>query len=246
MLDHATVFVTPITELLVQITPNSSPIVDLIQQIISVFSDVKQPECHKLLLCISCHLQHLTKAGGLPHNPDIVSSALDLYSNLIRKNTQFILTALPPIERMSMIEHAGKLCHSGLYFCEPPVVKAAISVLTEASRQASLQEMITHFGQAWLLALMDNITGNAGRQLMDFIADGLFALSKPNVTVFAQWMNFWKNERIKKFEAVNGKESEAQRNHFIQSLIRERTNKRKVREICSQFSLLARGLHGVS
>jgi len=42
MLDHATVFVTPITELLVQITPNSSPIVDLIQQIISVFSDVKQ------------------------------------------------------------------------------------------------------------------------------------------------------------------------------------------------------------
>jgi hypothetical protein len=42
MLDHATVFVTPISELLVQITPNSSPIVDLIQQIISVFSDVKQ------------------------------------------------------------------------------------------------------------------------------------------------------------------------------------------------------------
>lgn len=246
MLDHATVFVTPISELLVQITPNSSPIVDLIQQIISVFSDVKQPECHKLLQCISCHLQHLTKAGGLPHNPDIVSSALDLYSNLIRKNTQFILTALPPIEGMSMIEHAGKLCHSGLYFCEPPVVKAAISLMTEASRQASLQEMITHFGQAWLLALMDNVTGNAGRQLMDFIADGLFALSKPNVTVFAQWMNFWKNERVKKYEAANGKESEAQRNHFIQSLIRERTNKRKVREICSQFSLLARGLHGVS
>ena len=54
-----------------------------------------------------------------------------------------------------MMEHAGKLSHSGLYFCEPPVVKAAISLITEASRQASLQEMITHFGQAWLLALMD-------------------------------------------------------------------------------------------
>ena len=42
MMDHATIFVTPITELLVQITPNSSALVEIIQQIISVYSDVKQ------------------------------------------------------------------------------------------------------------------------------------------------------------------------------------------------------------
>ena len=185
MLDHATVFVTPISELLVQITPNSSPIVDLIQQIISVFSDVKQvrnqesmsqlwrsysawmPQTPSMYI-LSLTASHQSRRSSsqswysfictryeilLWKHTELIRS--DLYSTLIRKNTQFILTALPPIEGMSMIEHAGKLCHSGLYFCEPPVVKAAISLMTEASRQASLQEMITHFGQAWLLALMD-------------------------------------------------------------------------------------------
>ena len=52
MMDHATVFVTPITELLVQITPNSSALVEIIQQIISVYSDVKQVHKHLILVLL--------------------------------------------------------------------------------------------------------------------------------------------------------------------------------------------------
>ena len=90
------------------------------------------------------------------------------------------------------------------------------------TRHFFVQEKLSLFSKykVFISPKFKNITGNAGRQLLDFIADGLFALSKPNVTVFAQWMNFWKNERINKFEAANGKETEAQRNHFIQQLIR--------------------------
>ena len=55
---------------------------------------------------------------------------------------------------------------------------------------------------------------------MDHVADGLFALSKPNITNFSIWLNNWKNERLKTYEKANGKENACQRDHFIQQLLR--------------------------
>jgi len=61
------------------------------------------------------------------------------------------------------------------------------------------------------------VTGNAGRSNLDQISDGLFSISKPNIQLFATWLHQWLDERRK---IENAKESDIQRNNFIQQLLR--------------------------
>ena len=105
--------------------------------------------------------------------------------------------------------------------------------ITELSRQTDerFQTTLAKFGQFYINSLIQviieiinyflnqqkGITGNAGRQLLDYIGDGLFFISKPNVQHFAAWLQHWLQERR---QVPGCKESDIQRANFVQQLIR--------------------------
>ena len=121
-----------------------------------------QEECSQLLLSVGGTIHHLVKAGGIQHHPDLVGACLDLYSNLMRKKSEFLIAA-PAIPLgvdtpgVPLLDHVGKLINHGLYFAEQPVVKASVAFITESARQnvKIVQDFIAHFGQLWTCALLE-------------------------------------------------------------------------------------------
>ena len=84
-----------------------------------------------------------------------------MYSVLMRKKSAFLCEApnipISAENNVPFFEHVGKLVHHGLYFAEQPVVKAAVSFITETARQnvKIIQDLVAHFGQLWVIALLE-------------------------------------------------------------------------------------------
>ena len=114
-----------------------------------------------MLQAVSGTLHHLLLAGGIRHHPDLVGVCLDMYSVLMRKKAPFLCEApnipISPENNVPFFEHVGKLVNHGLYFAEQPVVKAAVSFITETARQnvQIIQDLVAHFGQLWVIALLE-------------------------------------------------------------------------------------------
>ena len=178
----------------------------------------------------------LKQANQLNNNPDIMHSTLELYGTLIRKMSAFLISMLSLHDPQGhLIVHMAEVANLGLHFNELPVVKSSVGFITELSRQTDerFQATLKQFGLFYVMSLVQvrlgnnfgfcssknfqGITGNAGRAILDYIGDGLFFISKPNVQNFAFWLNQWLAERRK---LPNCKESDIQRNNFVQQLVR--------------------------
>ncbi|KAK7805814.1 hypothetical protein U0070_003869 [Myodes glareolus] len=104
----------------------------------------------------------------------------------------------------------------------------------------SVGKVVQEDGRMLLIAVLEAIGGQASRSLMDCFADILFALNKHCFSLLSVWIK----EALQPPGFPSARLSPEQKDTFSQQILRERVNKRRVKEMVKEFTLLCRGLHG--
>ncbi|KTG35554.1 hypothetical protein cypCar_00020649 [Cyprinus carpio] len=84
------------------------------------------------------------------------------------------------------------------------------------------------------------IGGQSSRSLMDQFAEVLFCLNKHCFALLTVWLK----EALRSPGFPSSRVSDEQKDTFSQQVLRERVNKRRVKDIVKEFTLVCRGLHG--
>ncbi|KAG9350967.1 hypothetical protein JZ751_024856 [Albula glossodonta] len=126
----------------------------------------------------------------------------------------------------------------------PPLGVLACSLQTELLPHCGdiprVGQVVQEDGKLLLQAVLEAIGGQSSRSLMDQFADVLFSLNKHCFALLTVWLK----EVLQPPGFPSSRVSAEQKETFSQQILRERVNKRRVKEIVKEFTLLCRGLHG--
>ncbi|XP_072853617.2 importin-13 isoform X3 [Pogona vitticeps] len=157
---------------------------------------------------------------------------------LKRKPDLFLCSSLD----VKAVFHCGVI---SLKFPEAPTVKSACGFFTELLPRCGevppVGQVVHENGKMLLQAVLEGVGGQASRNLMDHFAEILFALNKHCFT----YLSIWIKEVMQQDGFPSARVSPEQKEIFSQQILsRERVNKRRVKEMVKEFTLLCRGLHG--
>uniref|UniRef100_A0A8C5RRS5 Importin 13 n=1 Tax=Laticauda laticaudata TaxID=8630 RepID=A0A8C5RRS5_LATLA len=113
-------------------------------------------------------------------------------------------------------------------------------LLPRCGEIAPVGQVVHENGKMLLQAVIEGIGGQASRNLMDHFAEILFALNKHCFS----YLSVWIKEVMQQDGFPSTRVSPEQKDIFSQQILRERVNKRRVKEMVKEFTLLCRGLHG--
>ncbi|XP_074604258.1 importin-13-like protein cdm [Brevipalpus obovatus] len=128
---------------------------------------------------------------------------------------------------------------------EKPTVKAATNFINEfigkSREQDHLQRIVIMEGEHLVGQLLNVIGGECSpRSHSDLMADIIYALNQNYFDYFCRWFNIYVN----KPDFPTSRATTQHKEQYVKSLIREKKNKRKIKEFTTQFSLVCRGLDG--
>uniref|UniRef100_A0A4W5NW12 Importin-13 n=1 Tax=Hucho hucho TaxID=62062 RepID=A0A4W5NW12_9TELE len=137
--------------------------------------------------------------------------------------------------------HCGVL---SLKFPEAPTVKSTCLFFTELLPRCSdvppVARVVQEDGKLLLQAVLEAIGGGSSRSLMDQFAEVLFSLNKHCLPLLTVWLK----EALQAAGFPSTRVTTEQKDTFTQQILRERVNKRRVKDIVKEFTLVCRGLHG--
>ncbi|KAG7212278.1 hypothetical protein KM043_012606 [Ampulex compressa] len=167
--------------------------------------------------------------GDLSDWSDLLEAYLGLLAQICKKNARMLLRVPDQIPNMLQ---CGIAC---LALPETGTAKAAGSFLTHAIMQSPhLQTFIQPIGQELVSIILHCVGGEVPRNNLEPHAEVLLALNKTCLEWTAQWLRVAFEER-RGFTVT-----ESQNETFIPSILRERTNKRRMCELLKEFSLQCR------
>ncbi|XP_055986940.1 importin-13 [Sorex fumeus] len=212
---------------------------DLTRQLVHIFAQEPAhfPPIEALFLLVTSVTLTLFQQGPRDH-PDIVDSFMQLLAQALKRKPDLFLC-----ERLDVkaVFQCGVLA---LKFPEAPTVKASCGFFTELLPRCGEVEpvgkVVQEDGRMLLIAVLEAIGGQASRSLMDCFADILFALNKHCFSLLSMWIK----EALQPPGFPSARLSPEQKDTFSQQILRERVNKRRVKEMVKEFTLLCRGLHG--
>ena len=184
----------------------------------------------------------LFESGIAKDNPDLIHGFLVLLNRTV-KSAPFLLYS-----NRDLHIKAITIALDSLYCQESPTLKASVNFFTSYTVAAAtidtkeITEMLFLFGQDLVNRVLMCIGGVAPRTNIDVFADILIAFNRHFVTETSIWLkNSLKQEGFPS-KLVSNSEKE----NFQKTLLREKVNKRKLKETVRDFSLICRGLHGLS
>uniref|UniRef100_A0A8C4GTV2 Importin-13 n=1 Tax=Dicentrarchus labrax TaxID=13489 RepID=A0A8C4GTV2_DICLA len=131
-----------------------------------------------------------------------------------------------------------------LKFPETPTVKAAGLFFTELLPRCkdvpSLGDVLQRDGKLLTETILQAVGGGSPRSLTEHFSEVLLSLNRHCPALLSQWLK----ETLQTPGFPSAHVSTEQKHTFSQQLLREQTNKRRVKEIVKEFSLLCRGLQG--
>ncbi|XP_004614227.1 importin-13 [Sorex araneus] len=212
---------------------------DLTRQLVHIFAQEPAhfPPIEALFLLVTSVTLTLFQQGPRDH-PDIVDSFMQLLAQALKRKPDLFLC-----ERLDVkaVFQCGVLA---LKFPEAPTVKASCGFFTELLPRCgeieTVGKVVQEDGRMLLIAVLEAIGGQASRSLMDCFADILFALNKHCFSLLSMWIK----EALQPPGFPSARLSPEQKDTFSQQILRERVNKRRVKEMVKEFTLLCRGLHG--
>uniref|UniRef100_H3BAL3 Importin-13 n=1 Tax=Latimeria chalumnae TaxID=7897 RepID=H3BAL3_LATCH len=180
----------------------------------------------------------LTIFLGPREHPDIVDSFMQLLAQALKRKSDLFLSDTLDVKA---VFHCGII---SLKFPEAPTVKASCNFFTEllprCAEIPSVGQVVHENGKLLLQAVMEGIGGQTSRSLMDHLADILFSLNKHCFS----YLSVWIKEVMQQQGFPSSRVTAEQKETFSQQILRERVNKRRVKEAVKEFTLLCRGLHG--
>ena len=151
-----------------------------------------------LLKSVTDTISHLKEAGGLNHNPDILTSSLELYGALMRRMSEFLIGSIG--QESTMLFHMAEVACLGLHCPEQPVVKSSVQFITEFTRQThpSILQMVEKFGQTFVLSLIQ--VGYSVPRILE--VRHIFRVSQvmqdePNLNILAMVFSLFQNQMFK-------------------------------------------------
>ncbi|XP_054380001.1 importin-13 isoform X3 [Pongo abelii] len=212
---------------------------DLTRQLVHIFAHEPAhfPPIEALFLLVTSVTLTLFQQGPRDH-PDIVDSFMQLLAQALKRKPDLFLC-----ERLD-VKAVFQCAVLALKFPEAPTVKASCGFFTEllprCGEVESVGKVVQEDGRMLLIAVLEAIGGQASRSLMDCFADILFALNKHCFSLLSMWIK----EALQPPGFPSARLSPEQKDTFSQQILRERVNKRRVKEMVKEFTLLCRGLHG--
>ncbi|KAG7258275.1 hypothetical protein CRUP_011844 [Coryphaenoides rupestris] len=169
---------------------------------------------------------------GPRDHPDIVDSFMQLHAQIFKRKPDLYLS-----ERLdvSSLFYCGVM---SLKFPEASTVRSATLFFTELlPRFKDVPPVGAVFlREGKLLA----VGGEASRSLGDHFSEVLFSMNRNCLSLLARWLEETLRDAAFPFALVTAEHKDA----FRQRLLREQTNKRQVKEVVREFSLLCRGQQG--
>ncbi|XP_067677743.1 importin-13-like isoform X2 [Haliotis asinina] len=223
-----------------QAVPHPS-LLDLVRQMILLFgTDRSFEQFTKVLLStiINKTLLMYQDVQVLRANSDVIENFMTLLSQVMKK-TQHLMT--DGSCNLSGLFHAGII---GMGMPEHGSVKSSCSFLIEflhvGYEVKTIKDVIETSGHLLVDRILRAIGGESPRGVIENISDVLLALNKyhfPHLTV-------WLTEIINKEGYPSIRATKKDREKFVKNILREKVNKRKVRDLVKEFTLLCRGLLG--
>ncbi|XP_036611200.1 importin-13 [Trichosurus vulpecula] len=241
LLDDFAPMVPQLCEMLGQMystIPQASAL-DLTRQLVHIFAHEPAhfPPIKALFLLVTSVTLTLFQQGPRDH-PDIVDSFMQLLAQALKRKPDLFLSESLDVKA---VFQCGVLA---LKFPEAPTVKASCGFFTELLPRCGeippIGQVVQEDGRVLLQAVLEAIGGQASRSLMDSFADVLFALNKHCFSCLSVWIK----EVMQPPGFPSPRLSAEQKDTFSQQVLRERVNKRRVKEMVKEFTLLCRGLHG--
>ncbi|XP_061635403.1 importin-13-like isoform X2 [Phyllopteryx taeniolatus] len=212
---------------------------DLTRQLVHIFASQTEhfPPIKALFELVTSVTLSIFQQGPRDH-PDIVDSFMQLQAQALKRKPDLYLSESLDVKA---VYHCGLL---SLKFPEAPTVKSTCLFFTEllprCSDMSPVSRLLQEDGKLLIQALLEGIGGGASRNLMDQFAEVLFSLNKHCFSVLAMWLRVV----LQPPGFPSSRVTSSQKDNFSQQILRERVNKRRVKEIVKEFTLLCRGLHG--
>ncbi|KAJ4943634.1 hypothetical protein JOQ06_006132 [Pogonophryne albipinna] len=207
---------------------------------LSIFQqETSSPEALSERKCVSSCL--ITLMPAVPLGKELrggsFRSVYQAERALKRKPDLFLSESLD----VKAVFHCGVL---SLKFPEAPTVKSTCLFFTELIPRCSdvppLARVMQEDGKLLMQAVLEGIGGGASRSLMDQFAEVIFSLNKNCFSLLVVWLK----EALQPPGFPSSRVTTAQKDNFSQQILRERVNKRRMKDIVKEFTLLCRGLHG--
>ena len=183
----------------------------------------------------------LFENGKALENPDIVYGFLVLLNRTV-KSAPFLLAS-----NQDLHAKAIAIALDSLYCQESSTLKAAINffasyIAVAANGNAKeCTEFFNHFGEDLIHRVLSCIGGVVPRTNIEMFADILIAMNRHFVAKASNWL-----QNALKQEGFPSKlVSSIEKDNFQKALLQGKMNKRKLKDIVRDFSLVCRGLHGL-
>ncbi|XP_069020785.1 importin-13-like [Embiotoca jacksoni] len=175
---------------------------------------------------------------GPRDHPDIAESFMHLHAQILKRKPDLYQSDQLDIKALF---YCGIL---SIKFPETPTVKAASLFFTEflsrCKDMPSLSDVLQRDGKLLTETILQAVGGGSPRSLTEPFSEVLLNLNRHCPALLSQWLK----ETLQTPGFPSAQVSAEQKLTFSQQLLREQTNKRCVKDIVKEFSLLCRGLQG--
>ncbi|XP_022101728.1 importin-13-like isoform X1 [Acanthaster planci] len=216
-----------------------SAVLDLAKQIIILFGDNEEvcsavgamfvQLCSKTVSLFPAQAQDQT---------DVVETFMAVCAILLKKQSSvFVREGCNP----AAIFQCGLMA---VTLPENPTIRSScnffMSFISQSENLPVLSEALAQHGRSLLELVLKAIGGAAPRTVIESLADVLFTLNKH---CFSQ-LSGWLPELMLSPDLSLPRVTKDQREQFAKTVLRNRAQKRQLRDLVKEFSLMCRGLHG--
>ncbi|XP_062578604.1 importin-13-like [Saccostrea cucullata] len=243
LLDDFALLSKDVAEMLVQMYQvNPSPaILDLAKQLIIMHHE--DPQLNTVVTALlgnicTVTLELFTK--GPQDYTDVIEAFMNLLSQVLKKSKS-VLTTEQCVLQISSLFHSAL---QALSLPEHQTVKATCSFLAKflsaGETTPVIKALVQEEGSLLLDKILRAVGGEAARGLVENLSDVFLMLNKH----YPENMPVWMNQLMKQEGYPSPKVNQEDKDAFIKGILREKINKRKIREVSKEFSLKCRGLFG--
>ncbi|XP_014851038.1 PREDICTED: importin-13-like isoform X1 [Poecilia mexicana] len=233
--------VAQLSEMLGQIysTYPQAPALDLTRQMVHIFAGEEQhmSDVRSLVEVLTSTTLSVFQQGPRDH-PDIAESFMNLHAQVLKRS--------PDLYPSTQVD-VKALFYSGILsikFPETPTVKAACLFFTEflsrCKDMPALNDVLQTDGKILTETVLQAVGGGSSRSLAENFSEVLLSLNRHSPALLSQWLT----ETLQTPGFPSAHVTTEQKHTFSQQILREQTNKRRVKETVKEFSLLCRGLLG--
>ncbi|GFT50399.1 importin-13 [Nephila pilipes] len=218
--------------------PHSS-VLDMTKQLLILFvNDIdERPALSKYFASVCDHTIQISMKD-FRESTAVIESFLQVLDQIIKKAVIFFKDEC--VNPLVLFQFGT----AALNLPEKPTVRAAASFLAEFimhSREVpSMLNVVNSQGEMLIMQVLKVIGGDSPRSVVEFIPDILMAFNKKYFDNLCRWLvPFTQQEGFPSLRVT-----QRQKEEFARLVLKERTNKRRLKETVTEFSLLCRGLIG--